>query len=77
MWNHNIIEIENTLVMTERFTEKQAQEFAVRVKDAIHNKEFFTGTQEDEEILETYQQHLGLLNSFYGFYKPINYEGQK
>jgi len=67
MWNHSIIEIENTLVMTERFTEKQAQEFAVRVKDAIDNKESFTGTQEDEEILGTYQQHLGLLNSFYSF----------
>jgi hypothetical protein len=67
MWNHSIIEIKNTLMMAERFTEKQAQEFAVRVKDAIDNKESFTGTQEDEEILETYQQHLGLLNSFYSF----------
>lgn len=67
MWNHSIIEIEDTLLMTEKFTEKGAQEFAVRVKDAIDNKESFTGTQEDEEILETYQQHLGLLNSFYGF----------
>ena len=70
MWNHSIIEIENTLVMTERFTEESANKFAVRVKDAVDNKESFTETEEDEEILETYQQYLGLLNSM-GFYKPI------
>ncbi|PSO85345.1 MAG: hypothetical protein BRC43_14375 [Cyanobacteria bacterium QS_3_48_167] len=73
MRDYGIPEIEEKLMMTEKFTEKQAQKFARKVDDAMDNEEcpYYTESAKDRKIIKQYEQYLDLLANM-GYARPYH-----